>query len=124
MMKLEPGYLVQLRNGKQYLVAEIEDGRLYFTRDDELIFVHHDENLNHVPPHFVYSGKPRPYDVMKVYGLPANRVWAGELWTSTASRKLLWERKPVVKKMTVAEICDALGYEVEIVKEKKHVAEN
>ena len=35
---------------------------------------------------------------------------------STEDRKLLWERKDA-KKMTVAEICAALGYDVEIVSE-------
>lgn len=37
---------------------------------------------------------------------------------STEGRELLWERKEP-KKMTVAEICKALGYDVEIVKESQ-----
>lgn len=57
-----------------------------------------------------------------VYGLTTPKFL---LDCSTEDRELLWERedvaedeegeKPVVK-MTVAEICDALGYEVEVVK--------
>ena len=35
---------------------------------------------------------------------------------SSENRKLLWARPAEVKKMTVEEICDALGYDVEIVK--------
>lgn len=35
---------------------------------------------------------------------------------STENRKLLWARPAEVKKMTVKEICEALGYDVEIVK--------
>lgn len=35
---------------------------------------------------------------------------------STENRKLLWARPAEVKKMTVKEICNALGYDVEIVK--------
>lgn len=35
---------------------------------------------------------------------------------STEKRELLWARSAEVKKMTIEEICDALGYDVEIVK--------
>lgn len=53
--------------------------------------------------------------IMAVYGV----TWPQSLLdNSTEHRKLLWERKEL-KKMTVAEICEALGYDVEIVKEGK-----
>lgn len=52
-------------------------------------------------------------DIVAVYGLTHPKFL---LDNSTEHRELLWERKEP-KKMTVAEICKALGYDVEIVKE-------
>lgn len=53
------------------------------------------------------------YAIQRVYGPTCNQAL---LDNSIADRELLWERKEP-KKMTVAEICKALGYDVEIVKE-------
>lgn len=50
--------------------------------------------------------------IEKVYGCTINSQL---LKCSTDNRTLLWERKEP-KKMTVQEVCDALGYDVEIVK--------
>ena len=50
--------------------------------------------------------------VVAVYGVTYNSLL---LANSTADRTLLWERKSGPKKMTVAEICKELGYDVEIV---------
>ena len=51
--------------------------------------------------------------IIKVYGCTNNYCL---LANSTVDRDLLWERPKGPKKMTVAEICAALGYDVEIVK--------
>lgn len=53
------------------------------------------------------------YAIQRVYGPTCNQLL---LDNSINDRELLWERKEP-KKMTVAEICKALGYDVEIVKE-------
>lgn len=52
--------------------------------------------------------------ILAVYGLTANR-WL--MACDPDHRELLWERKDEPKKMTVAEVCKELGYDVEIVKE-------
>lgn len=54
-------------------------------------------------------------EVVAIYGRAPSKFM---LDNSTADRDLLWERKET-KKMTVAEICAALGYDVEIVKEEQ-----
>lgn len=60
-------------------------------------------------------------DVVEVYGRCAANKYAHDL--RTHRRDLLWKRcdllwkRSEAKKMTVKEICDALGYEVEIVKD-------
>lgn len=57
-------------------------------------------------------------EIMAIYGPTIPRLL---LDNSIAERELLWERKAPQekgpKKMTVSEVCEALGYDVEIVKE-------
>lgn len=52
--------------------------------------------------------------ILRVYGPTVN---SDLLLCSTKNRELLWERKDEPKKMTVAEVCKELGYDIEIVKE-------
>ena len=61
-----------------------------------------------------------PYgNIVKVWGrVTGTASYGAALNLGDADRKLLWERKPAVK-MTVAQICEKLGYEVEIVAEKE-----
>lgn len=51
--------------------------------------------------------------IVAIYGCTTPRCL---LDNSTEDRELLWERKEP-KKMTVAEVCEALGHDVEIVEE-------
>lgn len=53
-------------------------------------------------------------DIMSVYGF--SRFYLRVADISTDGRELLWKREET-KKMTVAEVCKALGYDVEIVKD-------
>lgn len=62
---------------------------------------------------FTEDGEYDDSTILAIYGRTHTR---GLLNNSTEGRKRLWERKEV-KKMTVAQICAALGYDVEIVKE-------
>ena len=55
----------------------------------------------------------RDYRIIAVYGRTYNRYL---LDCSPERRELLWKREEPTK-MTVAEICKVLGYDVEIVKE-------
>ena len=57
------------------------------------------------------------FDIIEVYGLLCSTKEYGEALTcATEHRKLLWKRSEP-KKMTVAEISEKLGFEVEIVAE-------
>ena len=53
-------------------------------------------------------------EVIAIYGRTHPKFL---LDNSTDHRERLWARERMLKKMTVAEICAALGYDVEIVKE-------
>ena len=126
---LRSGYVVEFRNGDRRIVARVND----FTRvlvnpkwgnwnylsewDDDLklkkyIRTHDDES-------HVETAPAGAYDIVKVFGLVKGTECYGFACTTRTdgTRPLLWERKEVVK-MTVAEICEKLGYEVEIVAEK------
>ena len=59
--------------------------------------------------------------ILRVYGPTAPRFL---LDNSTENRDLLWKRPEEPKKMTVSEICEALGYDVEIVIEGEVQSKN
>lgn len=107
---LKVGYLVVDRDGNIKMVMPTQDGMIVVYRDgttwgdmncinDDLTY--HNNYHNH-------------FDIMKVYGFSKYGMEA--LGFKIGKRPLLWERKEP-KKMTVAEIEKALGYEVEIVSE-------
>lgn len=59
--------------------------------------------------------RAREKDIVEVYGLQQGvRNYGETLALSIDNRTLIWKRKEPVK-MTLAEICDRLGFEVEIV---------
>lgn len=61
----------------------------------------------------ILNGRDGEFPIVEIYGKTCNRLL---LSNSTEKRELLWSRPEEPKKMTVKEICEALGYEVEIVK--------
>lgn len=104
---LKPGYVCVTRNGHYLMVLPTEDG-LCLCGDDHGPLSGWNSDLTFNP-----CGTSK-LDIMKVYGLSKYPRFACD--RSSDGRKLIWERKET-KKMTVKEICDALGYDVEIVKE-------
>lgn len=106
---LKPGYVVMTRDGHLRMLVPLDD-RLVFARDCGLYVSYEGFNDN-----LEYTGVvKRDFDIMAVYG-HATCIYDVHS-VSTDSRKLLWERAEP-KKMTVAEICKELGYDVEIVKD-------
>lgn len=106
---LKPGYVVKNRDETYYVVLPVGGGRLAFTRSggwDPLD--NYQEDLT--------SGVCTELDVMEVYGFAECTTRALNPDPVCSERPLLWKRREV-KKMTVKEICEALGYDVEIVKE-------
>lgn len=113
---LKTGYVVVLNNGRRYLVLKRKDfyeehsNFLGMSDGNVVSFMssrrHFDEDLNGVG---VYEGQ----SIEQVYGCTFEPGNAYSI--SIDCRELIWERKRT-RKMTVAEISKALGYEVEIVK--------
>lgn len=107
---LKPGYVIRNRYGDEYMVLPVKDGSLAFVRSGSWDPVaNYNTNLTNRSE---YTG----LDVMEVYGFPSTALMALDLDPELSGRHLLWKRSEA-KKMTVKEICEALGYDVEIVKE-------
>lgn len=107
--KLKPGYICLLRNGSYLMVLPTENCGMCLTGLDTWAPLDA-WNSDLLRQYFI----DRDLDVMKIFGYASYPMAARDF--SSAGRGLIWERKET-KKMTVKEICDALGYEVHIVKE-------
>ena len=122
---LHSGYVVELRNGELRMV--LRAGR--FTK----ILARPDGNWNYLNSCWGDDLRYREYkpndrvpiprnfpdlDVVRVYGL-VNSVehYCFARCINTNHRPLLWERVEA-EKLTLAEVCERLGYPVEIVAEK------
>lgn len=103
---------------------EIKDGYLLVVKTGDethnmTVVRYYDDDLGCVTPHkhwwpadcFDEHGVYVDSEVIAIYGRAAIRC---SLDNSTEDRKLLWKHKEP-KKMTIAEISEALGYDVEIV---------
>lgn len=118
---LKPGYVVEMRDGRKALILPFHDIR----KDKDVLILAYDSPDSYsswdpvddvVADDLLWIGLgTRQRDIIRVYGL--SNVGGLAIYASrTESRPLLWERKET-KKMTVAEVCKALGYDVEIVKD-------
>lgn len=103
-MELKEGMIIECRNGERYLLRWV-DGELIGSSNDEHISLDYDEKLNENR----YFNKD--FDIMKVYISEAfvlSKLFNDD-WLAC-----IWERKEP-KKMTLAQIGKALGYEVEVI---------
>lgn len=103
---LRPGYVCVTRNGHYLMVLPSKYG-MCLSGEDAGDLTCWDDDLT-------ICGGPHKLDIVKVYGPALSPKFA--CTRSFADRELIWERKET-KKMTVKEICDALGYDVEIIKD-------
>lgn len=114
----KPGYVVQLRNNQVKMVLPVGSNETLTLIDEKGNWSYlsaWDDKFNRKKD----PVDPRQMDIMAVYGYVQGMVnydKAGRL--AFDGRPILWQRTEV-KKMTVAEINAALGYEVEIVAEKE-----
>ena len=122
---LHSGYVVALRNGSLWLVARagenferiLVDGKGSWGLLDR--DYNNDLTLKDCVVGVLDGNESR--DIVKVYGLISNpRHWqdASSISSGLGYRPLLWTRREV-KKLTVAQVSDLLGYDVEIVAEDK-----
>lgn len=109
---LKPGYVVRTRDGKFLLVAETSfEKYLMDMRIGAFPLKYWLPDMRKFSP---FIDGRNPCDIMEVYGLPYSP--SDVLTVRIDTRELLWKRSEP-KKMTMEEICEALGYDVEIVKE-------
>lgn len=106
---LSVDYLVETRDGQFGLIMAKKDFEMFISFLDRgfLVDHYHDDLI-------VKSPWKHDLDIMKIYGLPSLVSGYSSLF-SPQSRDLLWERKER-KKMTLEQIEEALGYEIELVK--------
>lgn len=131
MWKIHAGYVVEFRNGERGLAMRYDNGNA----GDNLVFLDPNTDCLYGPAkHWdsktllhtreLLRGRRADHDIVAVYGyvrrapvsltpLAFRRLL---LSTDTKSREELWRRREAVK-MTLAQVCEKLGYDVEIVKE-------
>ena len=107
-MELKEGMIIECRNGERYLLRTA-CGELVASSNDEYISLDYNEELNENKYFNKYFNKD--FDVMKIYTSKA--LILNNLFNDTYL-ECIWERKEP-KKMTLAQISEALGYEVEII---------
>ena len=106
---IKAGYLGVLKNGVKVIAMETA-GRLMFVELNELCNTGATINCETSFNQNSWTGE---YDLVALYGYP-NTI----NWFSTANRRLLWEREPIVTEMSIAEIEAKLGIEkLKIIKE-------
>lgn len=103
-MELKEGMIIECRNGDRFLLRE-KSGQLIGSNFDEWIKATYDEELNE---NEYYQ---KEFDIMKIYESKAYVLT--DLFDNNRLT-CIWERKEP-KKMTLAQISEALGYEVEVI---------
>ena len=110
--EIKDGYLLEIEeDGKTYyaITAHNEDGKLGWCSEGSEYYCY----VHRFTETLVHRIK-EDLKIRKIYGRTMNRFLFD---FSPDHRELLWERKDEPKKMTVAEVCKELGYDIEIVKE-------
>lgn len=120
--ELKSGFVVKLRNGEYRMVMRVGQ----FTKvlinpsNNEWEYLNTwDDNLKRAYvtnwPYKSTAQSDPPSDIVEVYGLVQGTTAYGMALTChTYNRKMLWKRSEP-KKMTLEEISEKLGYEIEIV---------
>lgn len=103
-MELKEGMIVECRNGNRYLLRKVGDV-LIGSNFDGWIKTTYNENLCENYYHY------ETFDIMKIYISKSPKL---EGLFANNYLDCIWERKEP-KKMTLAQISEALGYEVEVI---------
>ena len=103
-MELKEGMIIECRNGHRYLLRKVDDA-LICSNFDCWFRATYDEKLNE------NEYCVEDFDIMKIY--ESNACVLGNLFNNDYL-ECIWERKEP-KKMTLAQISEALGYEVEVI---------
>ena len=103
-MELKEGMIIECRNGHRYLLRKVDDN-LIGSNNTKYIYIDYDKDLNE------NKYCQEDFDIMKIY--ESNACVLGNLFNNDYL-ECIWERKEP-KKMTLAQISEALGYEVEVI---------
>lgn len=108
--ELRSGMIVETRGKELSFVAESYEGKIFLMEDDRYDeMCYYDDNL--------INTEDEGLDIIAIYkplkGFE-QRPLNGFIDKSKRGLELIWERKEV-KKMTLAQISEALGYEVEVI---------
>ena len=103
-MELKEGMIIECRNGHRYLLRKVDDN-LIGSNNTKYIYIDYDKDLNE------NKYCQEDFDIMKIY--ESNACVLGNLFNNDYL-ECIWERKES-KKMTLAQISEALGYEVEVI---------
>ena len=103
-MELKEGMIIECRNGHRYLLRKVDDN-LIGSNNTGYIDIDYDKDLNE------NKYCQEDFDIMKIY--ESNACVLGNLFNNDYL-ECIWERKEP-KKMTLAQISEALGYEVEVI---------
>ena len=103
-MELKEGMIIECRNRDRYLLRTA-CGELIASSDDKYMGLDYDKELNE-NQYFI-----KDFDVMKVY---TSKAFILNSLFDDKYLECIWERKEP-KKMTLAQISEALGYEVEVI---------
>lgn len=107
-MELKEGMIVECRNGDRYLLRNV--------RDELILSANKGWNECTYDNNFIDIGEDAKefngdYDIMKIY---ESKAYVLEDLFNNNYLTCIWERKEP-KKMTLAQISEALGYEVEVI---------
>ena len=111
-MELKEGMIIECRNGDRYLLRTA-CGKLVASSNNEYINLDYDEELDEELNENKYFNKyfNKDFDVMKIY---TSKAFTLNSLFNDKYLECIWERKEP-KKMTLAQISEALGYEVEVI---------
>ena len=104
-IELKEGMIIECRNGDRYLLRTACGKLVASSNDKYLNLDYYDEELNEN----LYFDKD--FDVMKIY---TSKAFILNSLFNDDYLECIWERKEP-KKMTLAQISKALGYEVEVI---------
>ena len=104
-MELKEGMIVECKNGNRYLLRKRSDGLICSNFDGWFKATYDEELLNE------NKYCQEDFDIMKIYESNAHVL---ENLFNNIYLTCIWERKEP-KKMTLAQISKALGYEVEVI---------
>lgn len=108
---IKSGYIVKLRNGDLFMAMRAGDFEKIFCNDIGSYYLASGYNEKTLKRLARYDNE---HDIVEVYGLVEKGYYHKANNLSIYHRPLLWKRSEPVK-MTVEEINEKLGYEVEIV---------